>query len=465
MAVTNRKYVEKFDLDGTEIYVKDIEAHEEIDAVEDASFKYRGSVTDADSCTEHGYYNLGSDAANTPYPSTWLIECVKTGTGIKQTATRRNASAQSFVRYLAGSSAPYTANPWSPRFDVGEGSRNPIRGKRVLCVGDSFLRGSGSADGNGWGYYIKSDCGAAKVYIATASGFNRTIPSYPYTFQEAVESHAYDLDDVDMTPIVWGGSNYPDLIIVVGGRNDYLEWSADEENTKNAVTNFLNMIRNNFPEVPAFYFANSGITGWWNNVSESRDVHPGDMRKCETWIAQRFEYYQYMASTDLIGWFYGRTSVTTSQDTTHLNGNGYRTLAHLVSTRIGGGDIRYKGDPDSEVTLNSAMVSVPDERIFSQVDGLWTSIHVPSLTFTTAPTDDNNTIMTIPAYMLPADTVFAVVRGASGTKAYAVSVTGNRSDFGTAKALKILRSVDSDHDYPSVGQTVNIHLTYLRGTE
>lgn len=463
MPVVNYE-VDKFNLNGTVINIKDTTARGQITALDDTLFKYRGTETDADACTAQGYYSLGAAAVNVPYAAAWEIEVLVTGTGIIQRASRRATSLQNYVRYSASVSSP-SFGPWTPRFDVGEGARNPIQGKRILCVGDSFLRGSGSLDGNGWGYYIKTDCGAAKVYIATASGFNRTIDTFPYTFQGAVEEHAYDLDDSNMTPIVWGGTNYPDLIIVVGGRNDYLEWHADEDNTKTAVTNFLNSLRSLFPQTPAFYFANSGITGWWNNTSEGRDVHPGDMRKCQTWIAQRFEYYQYSASTDLIGWFYGRSAVTTNQDDTHLNGAGYRLMSHLISARIAGGDIRYKGDPDSEVTVNSSLVSVSDERIYSQVEGLWTTIDIPSLTFTVAPDNNNNEILTVPAYMLPADNIFAVCRGASGTKAYTVSIQANRTDFGTAKKILIGPSIDSAHTYPAAGQSVSIHLVYMRGTE
>jgi hypothetical protein len=200
-----------------------------------------------------------------------------------------------------------------------------LRGKNIILIGDSYVRGTGGTIGRGIGYYFPLISQAnVTVYANGGAGFTR--PGNPGSGDFNNMTYYQFLQTFETTMTVNERQGI-EILLTTGGINDN---SAGVDEIVTAVNNYCNLAKELFPNaniviVPTF--CDTGFTAM-----------------------RYFNVYRLIVNTaascgakstiNSIYWFFGRTSYAAG-DNIHLNESGYQLCSGYIAAFLLGWNGEY----------------------------------------------------------------------------------------------------------------------------
>lgn len=224
-----------------------------------------------------------------------------------------------------------------------------LRGKKVLCIGDSWADGTGSDATVGWPTYFANITGCTLYQIVQNGGgfaaVGNTNADYPsMNYANALEAYATAQDE--------NVRNNVCLVIAQSGVNDALKTSVILSDLQAGMTSFNTKCQTYYPNAKIIFIPTYGTEKDWVLVGESTGK-----TKVDAW---RFLYYNIPewahvhginAPVEAAGWFYGLTTYAGSSEH-HLNTTGYRTLGYMIAAYAAGWDGVVSTAPNQGITWN-----------------------------------------------------------------------------------------------------------------
>lgn len=332
----------------------------------------------------------------------------------------------------------YTLEDYVARYQLGDGVKN----KNIICVGDSFLEGSGAGNtrANGWaGKLLNYNPSSIKYAGASGGGFVHTGGANA-TFYQALYSLTGKLSSTE--------KQETQIIIVVGGYNDYTH--AYQDTIIPAVQTFINYAKNNYPNAKLYYFANAGRLGMYRATS-----YMGFAGKVYGDIYNTFIKNGCNASLDLIWHTYKQTALCSDSDNVHLNESGYILYAGLINAFIAGSDIAFfeSGGPDNSPVYINSEIGVRGARHYYVCKGDEVYLHTTISVTSTSELGQYDNIIILPNYLSPMSANYDTCLKNITPIACRVQ-TGN--DYYSAGGIQLLESYTN-------GDTIRISLMWHRG--
>lgn len=200
--------------------------------------------------------------------------------------------------------------------DLKSKGTDPITGKRLLFIGDSYLQGY-KANGVNWGEVLAGmgSPEGTSTYAEGGAGF-ATAGQQGHTFAQLVGSAASALENV------------PDIVIVCGGINDV--HSKTPSQIAEGVTAMLGAIFAAWPNAQVHIFMPFTFWGWGGNYEESSDAI---QIACATYDTAKRVAYHAGAWT----WLYNRPAYFDA-DEVHPTAAGQRVIANCIFNELSGND-------------------------------------------------------------------------------------------------------------------------------
>lgn len=199
-----------------------------------------------------------------------------------------------------------------------------IKSKTFVFIGDSYGRGTGSTDGNGWPYYIAT-------YLQLDSWIN--ISNGGAGFIDT--GHTGDLDGMRFyEQLDYAAGHLPsgktandvNFVVIGGGRND----NNDGDEQRQAAYNTVRHAKTIFPNAKVIFFPfASGDTSL-----KSQQFIASYMRQCNGCEMGGAEVHP-----NSLYWLYPYESTTSYGDNSHPNNEGYAMLGRMAASVIMGGDM------------------------------------------------------------------------------------------------------------------------------
>lgn len=201
-----------------------------------------------------------------------------------------------------------------------EGRRNvKRRPKKAVLIGDSYSRGVGASDNNGWPYYLGQLIPDADFTLVGNSGAGFTVGGHSsglngMKFIDQLEKAATDLGDAAADV---------DTVICCGGWNDH---SASYNEVATAVTSFVNKAFESFPNALVYVYPLS-----------SNRIDLGSLSNCNYAIYNAATEAGSVSSANSWQWLMDGTDNTAS-DGIHPNGIGYAIIGRKLLGEILGNE-------------------------------------------------------------------------------------------------------------------------------
>lgn len=201
-------------------------------------------------------------------------------------------------------------------------ARNRLTGVKILCIGDSFLRGTGGTVGRGWGYYLAENTGAdCKIYQNAGGGFidggGETSDYTGETFVDIIQHVVNDFTSAERNEFEW--------VVCAGGWNDGRDASYNESTLTSAISSFCQTCRTYFPRARIALIPLKGTAAM---TSDNR------VKAYDVWVREGMAQGVY-TSISPMDWFTGRDSYDAG-DSIHLNDAGYALCGQYIASMLYG---------------------------------------------------------------------------------------------------------------------------------
>lgn len=199
-----------------------------------------------------------------------------------------------------------------------------FQNKNIICIGDSFGRGTGAGDGGspndkGWPYYVNAFLHPNFFLNVSnsAAGFVRAGHTAPYSgmnfLQQATYAHNNELGAMSDEDI--------DIIIIGGGINDY-----NQSDTRTGAYDTIRGIHALFPNAQIYYFPLAA--GDQVMDEEHYSTLAGECYGCADGGAQVFNTSMW--------WLYPYQQRCSYGDGTHPNQQGYHFIGSFICASLSG---------------------------------------------------------------------------------------------------------------------------------
>ena len=212
--------------------------------------------------------------------------------------------------------------------------------RKCVCIGDSFLRGSGEGNtiGNGWGHFLEQltgwDC---SIYEGGGAAFLRAAQSGSMTGKTIPEIAEYAVGDIDENT-----RKITDYVVVIGGYNDY-QYTTDTSTAKTNLTNAVNTtiatLKAGFPSAKLYFATNYAGSSAKTAANAAARVDIAAIPYFDTIYNAVFDN-KALWLNGITSCFFNKDDLVTS-DNYHPNENGYEYLAQCIYKAINGEDIAY----------------------------------------------------------------------------------------------------------------------------
>lgn len=365
-----------------------------------------------------GSYNASTRTIN--------IECSQTTEDITVTlpeATQSNAGLMSAADKKKLDGLP------------GAGS-SPFTGKKMLLMGNSYMRGTGGTIGHGWGYHFTQFTGCDSTIIQQAGGdfvaTGNTNSDYPgKTHLQALQTFANTLTAAQRAEY--------DYVVVGGGYNDH---NQNSDTLAAAIDTFVSTCRTLFPNAKIW------IIPLWCDAPMTSALEYTNFSLWSSRAAQN----GCGSCSMTFSWLYGRSDYGAG-DSIHLNDDGYQLCAKFIHSVMLGWDGNYIPTVGANWTLGTN-VSVNTSGFRYYRDG--------KNVFITGALDYTNSVATTklgtigdPAYLPQKAIYFPVFLFTSSTSTRSVAMACIQAD-GVLRLIPLAASI------PASG-TVYINHSFMYG--
>lgn len=208
--------------------------------------------------------------------------------------------------------------------EVTKLKNNSFLAKNIICIGDSFGRGTGAGDGGapndqGWPYYVNAYLRPSWFLNVSnsAAGFVRAGHTAPYNgmnfLQQATYAYNNQLGDMNAEDI--------DIIIIGGGINDY-----EQNDTINAAYSTIRGIEALFPNAQIYYFPLASGDQIFD--AAHYNTLAGECYGCAEGGAQVFNTSMW--------WLFPYETRCSYGDGTHPNQQGYHFIGSFICASLSG---------------------------------------------------------------------------------------------------------------------------------